>query len=100
MIYMIQAGINGPVKIGYSRSAKGVLDRKRVMQTANHLELKCKYGFPGNEKREREIQARYERFRIRGEWFSVDALKDYEKHMNILGPIFFSNKKIPAMGAE
>lgn len=70
-VYFVQAGENGPIKIGV---AKNVKNRLRGLQTANPVKLKVLKNFEfSSEKRAREIEQRFHNFfkhtRMIGEWF-------------------------------
>ena len=64
-IYVIQAGDNGPIKIGSSMNPKG---RLGDLQTGNHnkLELLCVYN---GKLSESKIQNDLSKYKILGEWF-------------------------------
>lgn len=65
-IYFVQAGENGPVKIGYTHMPE---KRLRCMQ-ANHYEtLRLIRVTPGNRYGERRLHLRFSHLWIRGEWF-------------------------------
>ncbi len=70
MIYFIQQGNHlGPVKIGYSRTAPGVLSRLSSLQTASPTQLTLIAVITGSEAREAEIHDSFRKFHIRGEWY-------------------------------
>ena len=75
MIYFIQSGEKGPIKIGFARDPE---KRLRHLQGANPCELallKAVHGDVGGEKR---LHAQFAHLRIRGEWFEPgDDLLDY-----------------------
>jgi hypothetical protein len=56
IVYFIQAGENGPVKIGYTYEPEKRLIAMRVV--------------PGNRYGERRLHQHFAHLRIRGEWFS------------------------------
>jgi len=66
MIYFIQAGENGPIKIGQSNN---VMERLSQLQTANPYELKLIWLYSGSDYTEIEIQNEFKHENIRGEWF-------------------------------
>jgi len=69
MIYFIQAGESGPIKIGYT---KGSIEKRIAqMQTGCHEELKCRYKMDGDRETEKNIHKYIEPFRVRGEWFGT-----------------------------
>jgi hypothetical protein len=83
MVYFIQAGKGGPVKIG---SAINVHSRLRTLQCAHYEKLAIIKVIPGKAKRERQIHKDLSAFKIRGEWFEfardveeyIGRLEDYE----------------------
>lgn len=66
MIYFIQAGDNGPIKIGHAKNAR---KRRNNLQVGNHEKLRLIASIPGGRNREREIHRDLEVFCDRGEWF-------------------------------
>ena len=77
MIYFIQAGCNGPIKIGYAQSPEA---RRRELQTGNHEKLNLIVAIPGDPERERSIHndLRNHRYRVHSEWFcSKREVLDY-----------------------
>lgn len=66
MIYFVQAGKGGPIKIGY---AKNVALRFGVLQSSNPEKLYLLGTRPGAASDEREMRKRLTRDLIRGEWF-------------------------------
>lgn len=67
MIYFIQAGKNGPIKIGHTES--DIASRMAQLQTGCPYELKLLWTIHGNQEKEAEIHSDFEEERIRGEWF-------------------------------
>lgn len=67
MIYFIQEGENGPVKVG-----KGVSPEARLkqLQTGNPRHLKIYVVVPGYSSLETKIKKDLAKFQINGEWFS------------------------------
>ena len=70
MIYFIQAGNDGPIKIGKAQSPKA---RLRELQTGNHEKLDLIKEIPGDKDREDSIHndLRSHRYRAGSEWFSA-----------------------------
>ena len=81
MIYFIQAGKDGPIKIGYSHSDNGVKSRLSALQTSNHSNLFLLKITKGNLDYEKRLHLMFDDSRLRGEWFSptVDLLNFIEK---------------------
>lgn len=70
MIYFIQAGHDGPIKIG---KAVDPQQRLRTLQTGTHETLRLLAVIPGDHEREAEIHRRLAAHRQRGEWFAATA---------------------------
>ena len=67
MIYFIQSGKNGPIKIGYTTdNPKG---RIRSLQVGNHKQLYLLATRKGELNDERKIHRMFRRDKLRGEWF-------------------------------
>lgn len=66
-IYFVQAGPDGPVKIGYAVDPKR---RIASLQTACAVDLVLLREIAGNEKTEAWLHQRFLGHRVRGEWFS------------------------------
>jgi hypothetical protein len=66
VIYFIQRGANGPIKIG--RAVEPEV-RLRSLQTGNSEPLRILLTIPGTAKREAEIHAALAESRISGEWY-------------------------------
>lgn len=76
-VYFIQAGENGPIKIGYSNEPWG---RLATLQTAHYEKLRLLGVTTGDVDSERALHKRFAPFRLEGEWFSfaqdiVDAIE-------------------------
>lgn len=67
IIYFIQRGTTGPIKIGISAD---VGSRLAALQTASHEPLTVIGTMRGSYKLESSLHQLFSRFRIRGEWFS------------------------------
>lgn len=67
MIYFIQSGNNGPIKIGHT--TKNVEQRVRSLQTASPYPLKIIGLIEGDVTLEQIIHKKLSKFRLRGEWF-------------------------------
>jgi len=65
-VYFIQAGEDGPIKIGFARD---VGRRIANMRVANPAPLKLRANIPGDARDERAFHARFANLRVRGEWF-------------------------------
>lgn len=66
MIYFIQEGDDGPIKIG---KAGAVERRLKSLQTAHHKELSILQVISGGAERESKIKNDLVKFKIKGEWF-------------------------------
>ena len=66
MIYFIQEGTTGPIKIGTSNNPRKRLEQ---LQTATHRKLRLIHYEEGGETREAVIHKWLAEYRIHGEWF-------------------------------
>lgn len=74
MLYFLQAGRNGPVKIGYSRDAATLKRRMAALSSGLPYEPKLLGVIEGaGRQAEQELHAQFSATRMRGEWFSPDA---------------------------
>jgi hypothetical protein len=65
-VYFIQAGDDGPIKIGVSRKPKR---RIESLRTASPVELRLIAVIVGGEKEEQALHRRFSEDRTHGEWF-------------------------------
>lgn len=93
MIYFIQAGKNGPIKIG--QTDNGVDDRLKQLQTGCPYELRLLWVYDGHVFSEKEIHERFSHERIRGEWFrpSRKILDFIDEELHNEHEIALANKK-------
>jgi len=72
IVYFIQMGNSGPIKIGYT--SKNVISRLNSLQTGNPERLKSIGQIPGDELLEFQLHRKFNKSRIRqdGEWFRPD----------------------------
>jgi hypothetical protein len=66
MLYAIQVGDDGPVKLG---TAGDPVARLRVLQTAHDTRLHLRAAWPGERVDEQALHARFSADRLHGEWF-------------------------------
>ncbi len=69
VVYFIQSGDAGPIKIGLAWDAH---KRLAALQTGHPEELRLLGTIPGNAEVERRLHDRFSHCRIRGEWFAPD----------------------------
>jgi len=69
MIYIIRAGADGPVKIGYAVSVER---RLALLQAGNHQRLTLLRAIVGGLKTEGWLHRRFAAVRIDREWFAFD----------------------------
>ena len=70
-VYAIQAGSDGPVKIGWSRHPEA---RLRDHQVSNAAHLRLVWTQRAEPSLESSLHAAFAEYRIRGEWFEPCAL--------------------------
>lgn len=67
MLYAIQVGDDGPVKLG---TAGDPVARLRALQTSHHSRLRLRAAWAGAHRDEQALHARFAAARLRGEWFA------------------------------
>ena len=74
MIYFVQAGTGGPIKIGYCSDRKGALERRILaLQVGNPFKLTVARTIPGGSRQlERRLHQQFRNLRMEGEWFAAD----------------------------
>ena len=65
-VYFIQAGDDGPIKIGWAES---VARRRSQLQVQTYLKLSVRAMIDGDQGVEKRLHDRFKRHLIRGEWF-------------------------------
>jgi T5orf172 domain len=79
-VYFVQAETLGFVKIGYAKDVKSRLSGMQV-DNPDRLTLRGTIRIGGRhkaERAERELQKKFESFRVRGEWFKPEVLSCLE----------------------
>ena len=80
VLYVLQRGENGPIKVGVSRQLKNRLDD---LQTGNAEKLRVLRAYTMKDV-ERAIHAELERVaRLEGEWFPMDLLSFVDRFFNV-----------------
>ncbi len=83
-IYFCRAEGRGPVKIGWSLNIEA---RLSGLQTSHHSKLTLIAFVPGTRIEEKALHKRFQKQRIKGEWFKVEgALKRYLETLPKLPP--------------
>jgi hypothetical protein len=70
MIYFVQAGKGGKIKIGYT-DEESLFNRISTLQTGSPEKLVLLLAIPGNTTVERQIHKRFADCRLHGEWFEA-----------------------------
>lgn len=70
MVYFIQQGLDGPIKIGLARNPDA---RRDQLQTGHAEHLYLRAVRRGEADLERWLHARFAEGRLRGEWFRADT---------------------------
>ncbi len=96
-VYFIQAGLSGPIKIGWSANVK---QRLAAAQVDNHEELVLRATTPGGPALEERLHAVFQAAWIRGEWFRpvtelVELIEVLEEGANLL-PILEAFEEVRA----
>ena len=74
MIYFIQAGSTGPIKIGYTESEESLKKRMEGLQTSSPYILNLLGTKNGDIKTEKFIQKKFQMLKLAGEWFQPDPI--------------------------
>jgi hypothetical protein len=75
VVYFVSAGIDGPVKVGFTR---GKLARRLAdLQLASPVRLRVLYAVHGGRDRERRIHVKLASHRLHGEWFEREPVLRY-----------------------
>ena len=81
MVYFIQAGDNGPIKIGTSSVPEMHIDR---LQQGNHEELRLIAEIPGERSLEKKVRADLKAFELGRKWFhATDEVLNYIKKIQL-----------------
>lgn len=67
VIYFIQAGADGPIKIGYTKER--IQGRLNNMQVGNPAKMRLLGTAAGDKEDEKALHGKFHKHRIRGEWF-------------------------------
>jgi len=67
MLYAIQAGESGPIKLGVATDPRR---RLKDLQVAHHEQLHLRAAWPGHRPEERDLHEHFARIRMSGEWFA------------------------------
>lgn len=71
MIYFIQSGKTGPIKIGYSTDDRTMARRINALQVSHPEPLYILHTAPGTLEDEQRAHEKLARWRKRGEWFEA-----------------------------
>lgn len=83
MIYFIQSGTNGPIKVG---KAGNIQRRLKSLQTAHPENLVILKTIPGDSEKEAIIKRDLKKFNVQGEWFqSVPEVLEYIRKVGCAG---------------
>lgn len=98
MIYFIQDGDDGPIKIGYSSEVE---KRVQALVTSSHKNLKILFAMGGDMDKEKELHDLFDFAHKKGEWFwPVKSLVAFIESCNLLSQVSKSLNAIPANDVE
>ena len=94
-VYFIQAGENGPVKIGFT--AGNAQRRMHDLQIGNPVKLCLLYVYDNQDKTlESELRSMFRHIKIRGEWFHpTRELMEYVETLQCSIPNIDSKRESP-----
>lgn len=70
VVYFIQAGQHGPIKIGFTTRLE---ERLHDLQGGNPIQLRLLATIRGNASHEQLLHTQFQEHRVRGEWFRPTA---------------------------
>ncbi len=73
VVYFVQMGEQGPIKIGYSSSLARLRSRLSTLRTDSPFPIHLRRVAHGDRETERQAHRFFAHLRIRGEWFYPDA---------------------------
>ena len=74
MIYFIQTGKAGPIKIGYTENKTTLKQRFDTLQSATPFKLFLLGTMDGNHKEEKGLHRKFKILQLAGEWFQVNDI--------------------------
>jgi len=78
MVYFVQSGNAGPIKIGYASTMALLTSRLLGLQSSNPEPIQCLGFMEGARQDEYRTQASFSQYHIHGEWFRAnDTLLSY-----------------------
>jgi hypothetical protein len=93
MIYFIQDGEDGPIKIGFSNEVE---KRVHALVTSSHKNLKILFAMDGDISKEKELHDLFDFAHKKGEWFwPVKSLVAFIESCNLLSQVRQSLNTIP-----
>jgi hypothetical protein len=69
VVYFLRAGLRGAIKIGFSGSAQGAIERIRLLQIGSPETLHVIGIIPGSRELEKQLHVELSEWLIRSEWF-------------------------------
>ena len=103
MIYFIQRGTSGFIKIGYTRDKKSIEKRIEALQVGSHEPLYCLGLIRGTCKDEKLFHKKFHMYRAHGEWFRpLQPLLDFielvcDKSQDIYNQPYLNDLKIKTL---
>jgi len=70
-IYFLQAEDSG-IKIGITNTIKAISERVAKLQEGSSLKFRLLGVIPGNRKEEQYLHRKFNHYKLRGEWFSME----------------------------
>ena len=98
MVYFIQEGADGPIKIGTTDDPK---TRLQGLQTGNPRLLKLLYVMSGDKNLEVRLHKLFRSSCMRGEWFDpTKELTDLIENLNKSGPIAIVRAELATLPSD
>ena len=93
MIYFIQSGLKGSIKIGYTDN--NIQERMQALQSASPEKLYLLATMKGNKDEEQKLHKQFAEYRQQGEWFKSNPLLNtfIQTHTDLQIPLLFTEQE-------
>lgn len=75
IVYLTQAGDDGPVLIGHAPTPNQMRRRISRLQEGNPQPLHLRHTIDGDQQTERRLHVHFEHLHVRGDWYSNEILQ-------------------------
>ena len=86
IVYLIQAGNDGPVLIGHAPTHSQMRRRISRLQEGNPQPLHLRHTLDGDQQLERHLHVRFEAQHVRGDWYQPTVLEQLPDNLTTTSP--------------